>query len=118
MDVQYSRRKTATANWYFFEEPSPVEMRVRKPATHPMPEMAAFVASLQAAFGEQEIDAAIRKGKAGEPRFYASGNGRSVGTASPASTFEWKVDGTLRDRHFCPGCDGSCVGTEARCRRH
>ncbi|SEJ16051.1 hypothetical protein SAMN05192539_1007109 [Paraburkholderia diazotrophica] len=49
---------------------------------HPMPEIAAFVAVLKSAFGEREIDEAIRRGKAGEPTFYACENGRSVGTAS------------------------------------
>ena len=56
-------------------------MRVQQAAGHPMPEIAAFVADLKAAFGEQEIDEAIRRGKAGEPTFYARENGRSVGTA-------------------------------------
>jgi hypothetical protein len=47
-----------------------------------MPEMAAFVAALKSAFGDQEIDEASRRSKAGEPTFYARENGRSVGTAS------------------------------------
>jgi len=36
-----------------------------------MPEIAVFVADKKAAFGEQEIDEAIRRGKAGVPTFYA-----------------------------------------------
>lgn len=56
-------------------------MRVQQPVRHPMPEIAAFVANLKSAFGEREIDEAIRRGKAGEPTFYARENGRSVGTA-------------------------------------
>jgi len=56
-------------------------MRVQQPGRHPMPEIAAFVANLKSAFGEREIDEAIRRGKAGEPTFYARENGRSVGTA-------------------------------------
>ncbi|MPW16883.1 hypothetical protein GCT13_08045 [Paraburkholderia sp. CNPSo 3157] len=59
-----------------------MDMRVNKPVSHPMPEIAAFVAALKSAFGEREIDEAIRRGKAGEPTFYACENGRSVGTAS------------------------------------
>ncbi|MBN3755518.1 hypothetical protein G3N95_21420 [Paraburkholderia sp. Tr-20389] len=58
-----------------------MDMRVHQPAGHPMPEIAAFVATLKSAFGEREIDEAIRRGKAGEPTFYACENGRSVGTA-------------------------------------
>ncbi|ACC72293.1 hypothetical protein PPMP20_34465 [Paraburkholderia phymatum] len=58
-----------------------MDMRVHHPAGHPMPEIAAFVAALKSAFGEREIDEAIRRGKAGEPTFYACENGRSVGTA-------------------------------------
>lgn len=58
-----------------------MDMRVHQPAGHPMPEIAAFVADLKSAFGEREIDEAIRRGKAGEPTFFARENGRSVGTA-------------------------------------
>ncbi len=58
-----------------------MDMRVHQPVGHPMPEIAAFVANLKSAFGEREIDEAIRRGKAGEPTFYACENGRSVGTA-------------------------------------
>jgi hypothetical protein len=50
---------------------------------YPMPEIAAFVADIKSAFGEQEIDEAIRRGRAGEPTFFACENGRSVGTANP-----------------------------------
>jgi hypothetical protein len=42
-----------------------MDMRVRKPVGHPMPEIAAFVAELKAVFGEPGIDEAIRRGKAG-----------------------------------------------------
>ncbi|SIT50524.1 conserved hypothetical protein [Paraburkholderia piptadeniae] len=58
-----------------------MDMRVNKPVSHPMPEIAAFVAALKSAFGDREIDEAIRRGKAGEPMFYACENGLSVGTA-------------------------------------
>ncbi|MDE1184278.1 hypothetical protein [Paraburkholderia sp.] len=92
-----------------------MDMRVRKPVLHPMPEIAAFVANLKAAFGDAEIDDAIRRGKAGEPTFHASENGRSVGTASTATANAWQVDQTIRDRHYCAGCDGDCVGKEGSC---
>jgi hypothetical protein len=93
-----------------------MDMRVRKPVSHPMPETAAFVADMKSAFGEHEIDEAIRRGKAGEPTFYASENGRSVGTAASAATSVWRVDRSVRDRHYCDGCDGSCIGTARSCR--
>jgi hypothetical protein len=41
-----------------------MDMRVRKSASHPMPEIVAFVADMKSAFGEQEIDDAIRCGRA------------------------------------------------------
>lgn len=92
-----------------------MDLRVPKPVSHPMPEIVAFVADLKAAFGEQEIDEAIRRGKAGEPTFYACENGHTVGTATPAQTNFWAVDRAVRDRHYCAGCDGSCVGTTNSC---
>ncbi|HWT37260.1 MAG TPA: hypothetical protein VN289_13315 [Paraburkholderia sp.] len=72
-----------------------MDMRVHQPAGHPMPEIAAFVANLKSAFGEREIDEAIRRGKAGEPTFYACENGRSVGTAgsSVADTVDARESG-------------------------
>ena len=93
-----------------------MDMRARKPVSHPMPEIAAFVADMKSAFGEQEIDEAIRRGKAGEPTFYACENGHTVGTATPAQTNVWSVDRAVRNRHYCTGCDGSCVGTAKSCR--
>jgi hypothetical protein len=93
-----------------------MDMRVRTLVGHPMPEMAAFIAELEAAFGKQPIEAAINRGKAGEPTFRATENGRSVGTAGPPPASVWRVDRAVRDRHWCAGCDGSCVGTGRRCR--
>jgi hypothetical protein len=93
-----------------------MDMRVRKAVKHPMPEIAAFVAELKSAFGEQDIDEAIRRGKAGEPTFYASEGGRSVGTAAPPAMNPWRVDRAVRDRYYCEGCDGSCIGTAKSCR--
>ncbi len=80
-----------------------------------MPEMAAFMANLRDAFGDECVDDAVRRGKAGEPTFYASENGRTVGTASPANDNAWRVDADIRDRHNCPGCDGECVGQGVGC---
>jgi hypothetical protein len=93
-----------------------MDMRVRRPVSHPMPEIAAFVAEMKAAFGEHDIDEAIRRGKAGEPTFYACENGHSVGTSAPAATNNWRVDRAVRDRYYCDGCDGSCIGAAKSCR--
>ncbi|MFM0371064.1 hypothetical protein [Paraburkholderia aspalathi] len=92
-----------------------MDMRVRKPVSHPMPEIAAFVADMKSAFDEQEIDEAIRRGRAGEPTFYACENGHTFGTATPTQTNVWLVDRTVHDRHYCDGCDGSCVGGDVFC---
>jgi hypothetical protein len=92
-----------------------MDARVRTPVAHPTPEIAAFVAELKAAFGDAVIDDAIRRGKAGEPTFYACENGRSVGTASRTVQNVWRVDGRLHDRHYCAGCDGGCIGQDIRC---
>nr|WP_075643343.1 hypothetical protein [Caballeronia sordidicola] len=82
--------------------------------SHPMPEMAAFVANLRAAFGSS-IDAAVARGKAGEPTFYARENGRTVGTPPVDDLNRWTAGTDICNRHFCRGCDGSCVGTSTRC---
>lgn len=93
-----------------------MDMRVHNPVDSPMPEIAAFVAEMKAAFGEGEIDDAIHRGKAGEPMFYACENGHAIGTALPAGTNVWRVGRAVRDRHYCAGCDGSCVGTAKSCK--
>ncbi|CAB3784115.1 hypothetical protein LMG28614_01878 [Paraburkholderia ultramafica] len=92
-----------------------MDARVRK-VGHPMPEMAAFVAKLRSAFGDEAIDDALRRGKAGEPVFYACENGHAVGTASPTSGSAWRANADIRDRQYCPGCDGSCVGQGVSCK--
>ncbi|ACD14645.1 hypothetical protein DFS13_1861 [Burkholderia sp. 28_3] len=89
-----------------------MDMPVRK---HPMPEIAAFVAELRRAFGDATIDEAVARGKAGEPTFFASENGLTVGTRSDATVRSWRVDGSVLNRHFCRGCAGSCIGTDIRC---
>jgi len=89
-----------------------MDMPVRK---HPMPEIAAFVAELRDAFGDATIDEAVARGKAGEPTFFASENCRMVGTKTAVAVNCWRVDNRVLDRHFCRGCDGSCIGTDIRC---
>ncbi|MDN7408008.1 hypothetical protein QZM42_05540 [Burkholderia vietnamiensis] len=89
-----------------------MDMLVRK---HPMPEIADFVAKLRDAFGDAAIDEAVARGKAGEPAFFAHEGGRTVGTRPIDDFNRWRADGSLRDRHYCKGCDGSCVGTLMRC---
>ncbi|BBQ03468.1 hypothetical protein BSFA1_85960 (plasmid) [Burkholderia sp. SFA1] len=80
-----------------------------------MPEFAAFVAKLREAFGDATIDEAVARGKAGEPTFFAQENGRTVGTKSVDEFNRWLADKSVPDRHYCPGCDGSCVGRGLRC---
>ena len=91
-----------------------MDARVRK-VGHPMPEIAAFIAKLRSAFGDEAVDDAVRRGKDGEATFYARENGRAVGTASPTHENAWRVDADARDRHYCPGCDGGCIGEGVRC---
>lgn len=92
-----------------------MDARVRRPI-HSMPEMTAFIMELRSAFGDEAIDDALRRGKSGEPAFYACENGNAVGTASPTSHNVWRVDADIRDRHYCPGCDGGCVGRGVGCK--
>jgi hypothetical protein len=81
---------------------------------HPMPEIAKFVAELRAAFGDT-INDAVARGKAGELTFFASENGRTVGTRAADHYNVWVADDSVHDRYYCDGCDGSCVGTPTRC---
>jgi hypothetical protein len=80
-----------------------------------MPEMAAFMEKLRYAFGDESVDNAVRRGKAGEPTFYACENGRAVGTASPVIENAWRVTDDIRDRQYCDGCGGGCVGQGVGC---
>ncbi|SAL88705.1 hypothetical protein AWB74_08693 [Caballeronia arvi] len=80
-----------------------------------MPEVADFVAKLREAFGDATIDEAVARGKAGEPTFSAQEIGWTVGTKFVEDFNCWRVDDSLRHRQYCPGCDGSCVGTGTRC---
>ncbi|KXV03248.1 MULTISPECIES: hypothetical protein [unclassified Caballeronia] len=79
-----------------------------------MPEFADFVVKLREAFGDATIDEAVARGKAGEPTFFAKENGRTVGTKSVDDFNRWQVDDSVRNRHYCAGCDGSCVGMGLR----
>ena len=81
-----------------------------------MPRISAWVANLRHAFGDDLMDDIIRRSREGEAVFYASENGLSFGTKSPDSENAWHGDG-LDDRHFCAGCDGTCVGTGRKCQR-
>lgn len=48
-----------------------------------MPEISAWVASLRNAFGDEEIEALIRRGRDGEPVFFAREGGATYGTPLP-----------------------------------
>ena len=57
------------------------EIYVSKPSMREqMPQCAAFIDSLRDAFGKDHIDGQIRAGMRGEPVFYASENGHTIGT--------------------------------------
>lgn len=56
-----------------------------------MPETAAFIDACRDAFGADEINASIKAGLAGKPTFYASENGRTVGTQAPPARFSISV---------------------------
>ena len=45
-----------------------------------MPEVAAFIDDLRSAFGEAQINGAIRSGLKGGPHFWAAENGHELGT--------------------------------------
>jgi len=53
-----------------------------------MPGVTAWIDSLRDVFGADEINAFIKSGMAGVPVFYASENGRQVGTPLPAPRVE------------------------------
>jgi hypothetical protein len=89
--------------------------RVKRPRlADSMPSIAAWVADLRQAFGDDLMDDVILRGRHGEPVFFATENGHAVGTRSTDPENVWTVEG-LDDRHFCNGCDGACVGTGKRC---
>lgn len=49
-----------------------------------MPKVAAWIDNLRAAFGAEDINAAMRFRVAGQPTFYATEAGHSVGVPLPA----------------------------------
>lgn len=53
-----------------------------------MPKVAAWIDNLRAAFGAEDINAAMRFRVAGQPTFYASENGNQVGTPPAAPLAE------------------------------
>jgi hypothetical protein len=83
-----------------------------------MPEVARFVDTLRDAFGREAVDPSLSLGLGGEPMFFAAEAGRRVGTAhaDSATTAVWHAV-CVRDRYYCDGCDGSCVGTGQSCAR-
>jgi hypothetical protein len=64
-----------------------------------MPQVTAFIDRLRNTFGRDNIDAVIRRGMKGEPVFYASENGHTIGTdwsyVEPSPAKE-----TARERHY------------------
>jgi hypothetical protein len=82
----------------------------------PMPVIRAFVDAVRDAFGAEEINAIVRRGRAGEPVFFACENGMEFGTRLPAGR-TWNAV-AVGDRHFCKGCNGSCVESGLRCSEH
>lgn len=68
-----------------------------------MPETAAFVDDMRAAFGAEMVDSAIRGGMKGEGSFFASENGREVG--SRPREIDGKAVGGNDFAHATP-CDG------------
>jgi len=79
-----------------------------------MPLVAAWVAQLRTAFGDDLMNDVIRRGRNGEPVFYASENGQSFGTKWAPPMNSWIAD-DISARRFCDGCDGKCIGTSTRC---
>ena len=53
-----------------------------------MPITTAFIDEMREAFGEDIINAQIRRGMSGEPGFWASENGREIGCKMPHPTKE------------------------------
>ncbi len=68
-----------------------------------MPQVAALMDRLRATFGVANINAVIRAGIKGEPVFYASENGHTIGTKWPDPKPAAPVDlagETNRERHY------------------
>ena len=70
-----------------------------------MPQVTALVDRFRTTFGRANIDDVIRRGMKGEPVFYASENGHTIGTKSadvqPAAPLVVDpVNETPRERHY------------------
>jgi hypothetical protein len=63
---------------------------------------------------EMCLDDAVARGKAGEATFFASENGRTVGTRAMDCYNVWVAGHSVRERHYFNGCDRWCVGTPTR----
>jgi len=63
-----------------------------------MPETAAFIDALREAFGAPQINAAIKAGIDGSGTFYASENGREIGSLPLPPTFSISGDDLLAHR--------------------
>ncbi|WP_434667768.1 hypothetical protein P5W99_36105 [Paraburkholderia sp. A3BS-1L] len=81
-----------------------------------MHEIARFVDALRVAFGADEINASVRRGRAGEPVFYAREREIEFGTKLPTGS-NWDAR-SVADRYFCEGCAGKCLETGIRCTDH
>lgn len=75
-----------------------------------MPITAAWIDELRQAFGKESIDGQIRKAMRGEPVFFASENGHTVGTASPPRV---RVQWDERGRPYVLNAPGGEVQEEA-----
>ena len=90
-----------------------------KPLREEMPEVARFIDLLRDVFGRAAVDPSLSRGLGGEPVFFAVEAGRRIGRVPEDEGVEqrmslWHAD-RMRDRYYCEGCDGSCVGSERRC---
>lgn len=68
-----------------------------------MPEIAAWVDQLRVAFGVEEINRQVRRGRDGEPVFFAAEAGKTFGTRLPTGN-AWNASG-LDDRLLEPPTD-------------
>jgi hypothetical protein len=70
-----------------------------------MPQVTALVDRFRTTFGRANIDDVIRRGMKGEPVFYATENGHTIGTNSPdvkpsPALVVDPADETARERHY------------------
>lgn len=65
-----------------------------------MPTIARIIDDFRAVFGKAYIDSIIRAGMNGQPVFYASENGHSIGTPIPPGALPAVHQETRRERHY------------------